>query len=88
MIVKKFSLNERFLKICNGFCNAKHKLGSERGQSNQDIKCLFCRSFILRFMLSYACLFSSVNHALGKHHVIKIINILYLCQAGIQVIAP
>lgn len=84
MIVKTFSLNERFLKTCNGFCNAKHKLGSEGGQSTQDIKCLFCRSFILRLMLFCACLFSSVNYALGKHHVIMLINILYLCQAGTQ----
>lgn len=84
MTVKKFSLNHRFLKTCNGFCNAKQKLCSERGQSHQDIKCLFCRSYILRLTQFCACLFSSVNYALGKYHVIVLINILYLCQAGIQ----
>lgn len=31
-----------------------------------------------------ACTVSSVNYALGKHHVIKLSNILYLCQAEIQ----
>lgn len=41
MTVKKFSLNHRFLKTCNGFCNAKHKLVSERGQSDQDVNACF-----------------------------------------------
>lgn len=36
-----------------------------------------CRSVL-------ACTVSSVNYALGKHYVIMLSNILYLCQAEIQ----
>ena len=54
--MKKFSLKERFLKTCNGFCNAKHKLGCDWGQGYEDIKRLFCRSFILRCTLFCACM--------------------------------
>lgn len=41
MTVNKLGLNERFLKTCNGFCNAKHKLAVTQGMATRILNACF-----------------------------------------------